>query len=178
MQLNPFLPVQPDQEALLREMMTDLHDTFKQRVKESRGNRLAGADEEEICSGRAFTGRQALKLGLVDCLGDLKSVMLEEFGDKARFLRCSPQPGTGPLSGLLGGSWELPGLVPCAHGGDSDSLAGSGDGRGGGSVLGAASVLAGSGGSSEAMYELTRAGIDAAVDAADEQVLWTRFKLQ
>ncbi len=33
-------------------------------------------------SGRAWTGRQALKLGLIDGIGDLKTVMRQQYGDK------------------------------------------------------------------------------------------------
>lgn len=33
-------------------------------------------------AGRAWTGRQALKLGLVDGIGDLRTVMREQYGPK------------------------------------------------------------------------------------------------
>lgn len=39
-------------------------------------------------AGRAWTGRQALKLGLIDGLGEMQDVMQREYGDKARFLLC------------------------------------------------------------------------------------------
>ena len=41
------------QEARLRDIMDDLHLSFKQRVRASRGERLTGRDEE-LFSGRAL----------------------------------------------------------------------------------------------------------------------------
>ncbi len=41
-----------------------------------------------LLAGRAWTGRQALKLGLIDGLGEMRGVMQREYGDKARFLLC------------------------------------------------------------------------------------------
>ena len=39
------------QEARLRELMADLHESFKERVRESRGGRLTGSDEELFSGG-------------------------------------------------------------------------------------------------------------------------------
>lgn len=99
-QVDPFSPVQPEQEARLRDVMADVHATFVAHVRARRGGRLAG-DPAELFSGRPWTGRQALALGLVDGLGDLRSVMLREFGERARFLLCSDPPTSG-LRDLLG----------------------------------------------------------------------------
>lgn len=41
-----------------------------------------------VHAGRAWTGRQALKLGLIDGLGEMRDVMQAEYGEKARFLLC------------------------------------------------------------------------------------------
>ena len=37
---------------------------------------------ESLFSGEYWTGRQALELGLVDAIGDLRSMLRERFGDK------------------------------------------------------------------------------------------------
>lgn len=49
------------QEARLRDLMEDLHDSFKQRVRESRGERLTG-DDAELFSG-------TLRCAGLDCAG-------------------------------------------------------------------------------------------------------------
>jgi serine protease SohB len=50
-------------------------------VKSRRGAKLNGP-ESDLFSGAYWTGRRALELGLVDAIGDLRSVLRERFGDK------------------------------------------------------------------------------------------------
>lgn len=173
-QLDPFLPVQPEAEARLRDIMDDLHDSFKDRVRGSRGDRLAEGKDSELFSGRAWTGRQAVKLGLIDGLGDMRSVMQQQFGDKARFLLCSeqPQPSVRDLFGL--GSL-LPGS---ACGGAYSSGSGGSDERAGGG--GAVQRLVGqlATGGEEAYYTAARSTMEAAMDEAEQRAMWGRFKVQ
>ncbi|PSC72510.1 multidrug transporter [Micractinium conductrix] len=175
-QLDPFLPVTPEAEARLRDLMEDLHESFRERVRGSRGERLAAGLDAELYSGRAWTGRQALKLGLVDGLGDMRSVMLDQFGAKARFLLCSeaPQPSVRDLFGL--GS-----LLP--SGSSARQLeAGGGGGDGGGVAQRLLGRLAGGAGgvggiSEEAYYAAARSTMEAAMDEAQQRALWDRFRL-
>ena len=48
-----------------------------------RGERLKAGDRK-LFSGEFWTGAKALELGLIDGIGDLRSVMRERFGDKVR----------------------------------------------------------------------------------------------
>ena len=57
------------QEALI----ADMFGWFKGLVSERRG--LEGAALEAVTDGRAFTGRQALELGLIDALGDQQTAI-------------------------------------------------------------------------------------------------------
>jgi len=50
-------------------------------VRSRRGERLKGTDDE-LFTGEFWTGARARELGLVDGLGDLRSVMRERFGKK------------------------------------------------------------------------------------------------
>ena len=77
-------PVQPEEEARMRELLTDLHDNFKATVRTARGAKLDTSNEEELWSGRAWTGRQAAKLGLVDGVGTLQETMRAKFGDQVK----------------------------------------------------------------------------------------------
>ena len=52
-------------------------------VRARRGARLTGP-EDELFSGAFWAGRKALALGLIDGLGDLRSVMRGRFGEKVR----------------------------------------------------------------------------------------------
>ena len=52
-------------------------------VRDRRGKRLKG-DEEELFSGAFWTGRTALELGLIDGIGDVRTIMRDRFGDDVR----------------------------------------------------------------------------------------------
>jgi protease-4 len=54
--------------------MLKIYDQFKQRVKQSRGDRIKG-DLESLAGGRVYTGQQALEIGLVDKIGGLADAM-------------------------------------------------------------------------------------------------------
>ena len=79
--LDPFLPENPDDVERLKKLQREIHDDFIARVKSRRAGKLAGA-EDDLFSGADWTGRRALELGLVDAIGDLRSVLRERFGDK------------------------------------------------------------------------------------------------
>jgi signal peptide peptidase SppA len=81
--LDPFLPEQPEEVAHLRRLQEEVHDAFRRQVEARRGDRLQG-DRDELFSGRYWSGRSALALGLIDGLGDVRSVMRQRFGDKVR----------------------------------------------------------------------------------------------
>lgn len=81
--LDPFRPEDPDDVIRLKAIQGEIHDGFKAMVARRRGDRLK-APEEELFSGEFWTGRRALDLGLIDGLGDVRSVMRARFGDKVR----------------------------------------------------------------------------------------------
>jgi signal peptide peptidase SppA len=82
--LDPFQPERPDEVAHLRELQRDVHDAFKELVRERRAGKLT-APEDELFTGAFWTGRRALTFGLVDGIGELTDVMKTRFGDKIRF---------------------------------------------------------------------------------------------
>jgi protease-4 len=77
--LDPFSPVDAEELAHVRSLLEDIHRQFIEVVKEGRGDRLAG-DDEEIFSGLIWTGQQSLQLGLVDALGSSSYVAREVLG--------------------------------------------------------------------------------------------------
>ncbi len=81
--LDPFRPEAPEDVARLRAIQDDIHAQFKDMVRARRTGRLKG-DEAELFSGAFWSGREALGLGLIDGLGDVRSVMRARFGDKVR----------------------------------------------------------------------------------------------
>ncbi len=79
--LDPFLPENPDDVDRLKKLQREIHDDFIALVKSRRAGKLAGP-QDELFSGAYWTGRRALELGLVDAIGDLRSVLRERFGDE------------------------------------------------------------------------------------------------
>src|SRR5947209_7969207 len=109
--LDPFLPENPQDVERLKGVQREIHQGFIALVKQSRGARLTGR-EEDLFSGEFWTGSTAQGLGLVDEIGDLRSSLRRRYGDNVITPLISPargwlgrvQPGvldmTAPASGL------------------------------------------------------------------------------
>ena len=69
--------------ARLEKLQADIHDHFKDHVHARRGNKLKGSDNE-LFNGDIWSGKQAQALGLIDGIGDLRSVMREKFGERVK----------------------------------------------------------------------------------------------
>ena len=80
--LDPFRPEKPEDVARLEALQQDVHAAFIEMVKERRGTRLA--DDPDLFTGAFWSGAGAVKLGLADRLGDLRSVLRQEFGPDVR----------------------------------------------------------------------------------------------
>jgi serine protease SohB len=78
--LDPFLPENAGDVERLKNLQKEIHESFIALVK-SRRDKLAGP-ENDLFSGEYWTGGRALQLGLVDAIGDLRTVLRERFGDK------------------------------------------------------------------------------------------------
>ena len=83
--LDPFLPEDPDDVVRLSALQQDIHETFKEQVRKRRQGKIDAADEA-LFSGEVLTGRMALARGLIDGIGDLRSVMRARFGDNVRLV--------------------------------------------------------------------------------------------
>jgi Periplasmic serine proteases (ClpP class) len=106
--LDPFLPEKPEDVARLEALQADIHDGFKAWVRERRAEKLT-APEETLFNGDIWTGRQALDLGLIDGLGELRSTMRARFGEKVRLRPVGMRRS--PLRFLLGPRAEAPDLL-------------------------------------------------------------------
>ncbi|MGW5050811.1 S49 family peptidase [Actinokineospora sp. NPDC004072] len=78
--LDPFQPEHPEDIAWLKDLQAQLHEQFAAWVRQRRGDRLAGSDDE-LFSGEVWTGRRAAELGLVDGIGTLRGVVGQRFPD-------------------------------------------------------------------------------------------------
>jgi len=88
--LDPFLPEKPEDVERLKAIQREIHEDFIALVKESRGARLTGP-ENDLFSGEYWTGRTALALGLADGLGDVRAVLRERFGERVEMPLIAPE---------------------------------------------------------------------------------------
>jgi serine protease SohB len=98
--LDPFLPEKPGDVARLKEAQSQLHKHFITWVKDRRGGKLEGSDDE-LFEGRFWTGTAALDMGLADDIGDVRSVMREKYGEDIRLMDLSPDKKRLPFIGSL-----------------------------------------------------------------------------
>ena len=78
--LDPFLPENREDVEHLKSIQREIHESFIALVKASRGGRITGP-ENTVFSGEYWAAKTALGYGLIDRLGDLRSVLRERFGD-------------------------------------------------------------------------------------------------
>ncbi|MFZ0219199.1 MAG: S49 family peptidase [Candidatus Aquirickettsiella sp.] len=78
--LDPFSPEKTDEKLIAERMLANVHQQFINAVKQGRGNRLR--DNPELFSGLAWTGKEALTLGLIDGFGGLNSLSQELIKNK------------------------------------------------------------------------------------------------
>jgi signal peptide peptidase SppA len=97
--LDPFLPENPDDVARVKALQREIHAIFIALVRQSRGDRLKGADDV-LFTGEYWAGETSVSLGLADAIGDLRTVLRTRYGDKVKMPVIAPS--TGLLSGLLG----------------------------------------------------------------------------
>lgn len=98
--LDPFQPEREEDVADLKVLQGEIHETFKSWVRERRGERLKG-EEDDLFSGAFWTGGRAIELGLADGMGQMREVLRARYGKKVRLVPMDRKRGL--FSGLLGG---------------------------------------------------------------------------
>jgi serine protease SohB len=91
-QLDPFKPENPDEVSRLKKIQEIVHEDFIALVKASRGPRIANADGR-LFTGEFWSGRQALELGLIDGIIDIRTKMRSLYGEDVRLKLIAPERG-------------------------------------------------------------------------------------
>jgi protease IV len=76
--LDPFLPQNQEDIQKIQQVISEVHGNFQQAVVAGRQGKLHG-ETSVLFSGDFWSGPTALKLGLVDGLGNLSDVLTTEF---------------------------------------------------------------------------------------------------
>lgn len=77
--LNPLKPESEGDVKKIKQTLEEIHDDFKTVVLKGRAGKLKQEDHNELFSGDAWTGKKALKFGLIDELGTLTDLLEKEF---------------------------------------------------------------------------------------------------
>jgi len=92
--LDAFRPERPEDVERLARLQAEIHDGFKDWVRQRRSGKLA-AEEALLFSGEFWTGRRGVELGLVDGLGELRATLQARYGARVHL------PVIGPRRRLL-----------------------------------------------------------------------------
>ena len=80
--LDPFVEEKEEDVQRIKKLQLELHGHFIKIVEKSRGKKLKDPEKNNIFTGEFWTGSAALKLGLVDGIGNADQVLKEKFGEK------------------------------------------------------------------------------------------------
>tara|TARA_B100000902_G_C27178104_1_gene847436 strand:- start:155 stop:967 length:813 start_codon:yes stop_codon:yes gene_type:complete len=80
--LDPFVSEKEEDVKRLKNIQLELHADFIKVVETSRGSKLKDPEKNNIFTGEFWTGKTALKLGLIDGIGNADQVLKEKFGEK------------------------------------------------------------------------------------------------
>ena len=86
--LDPFQSEKEEDVAHLQELQGEIHQHFIELVRARRGEKLA--DDPDLFSGLFWAGQTAKSLGLVDHLGEFRSVLRERYGHDVRLRLLMP----------------------------------------------------------------------------------------
>jgi signal peptide peptidase SppA len=98
--LDPFQPEDPRDVVRLKDLQREIHDVFVALVRSRRGAKLDESNGD-LFSGAFWVGEPAVRLGLADGIGDIRTIMRQRFGDKVQ-LRMVEPPRPPLLGRLLG----------------------------------------------------------------------------
>ena len=91
---DPFKPEKAEDIKKLKSILEEMHESFKALVRSRRAGKLK-AKESELFNGSYWTGVRAEKLGLVDGLGHITSILKAKFGDKVEINEIKESKGLG-----------------------------------------------------------------------------------
>jgi len=80
---DPFKPVAEKDKKIIQAIQKDIHESFIEHVRSSRGDKLSGS-KQKLFNGDFWTGKNAVKLGLVDQIAGMYEMIYERFGENTK----------------------------------------------------------------------------------------------
>ena len=91
--LDPFVDEKEEDIKRLKDIQLELHADFIKVVETSRGKKLKDPEKNNIFTGEFWTGASALKLGLIDGIGNADQILKEKFGEAVVIKKFEKQKG-------------------------------------------------------------------------------------
>ncbi|MGH1350806.1 MAG: S49 family peptidase [Methyloligellaceae bacterium] len=92
MSLDAFQPQKQEDVDRLLKIQADVHESFINMVKDRRGDKIKAPDDT-VYTGEFWSGTQALEMGLIDGISDLRTKMREVFGEHVKLKVISQSKG-------------------------------------------------------------------------------------
>jgi len=80
--LDPFKPENPNDVKMLKNIQNDIQQAFIDLVTSRRGKRLT--NDFDLFTGAFWSGTEAVKLGLIDGIGEMREILRERFGKNVK----------------------------------------------------------------------------------------------
>ena len=90
--LDPFIPEEIEDVERLKQLQSEIHNNFKNLVRQRRGQRLR-LDDSELFNGDFWLGENAIKIGLADGIGEIRAILRERYGKKVIIRQIGRRPG-------------------------------------------------------------------------------------
>jgi signal peptide peptidase SppA len=91
--LDPFKEEKNSDIAIVHNLQKNIHDNFKNMVRERREGKIDSDSEKHIFSGEFWTGETAKELGLIDEIGTLHQVLKDRYGKDIKINRINKAKG-------------------------------------------------------------------------------------
>ena len=79
--LDPFVEEKKEDIERLKKIQLELHADFIKVVEDSRSNKIKKDGNPELFTGEFWSGSKALKLGLIDGIGNAEEIIRNKFGE-------------------------------------------------------------------------------------------------
>lgn len=90
--LDPFQEEKPSDVKRLKTLQSEIHTQFKDWVNDRRADKLSASDKD-LFEGQFWVGTQGLELGIIDGIGDYRSVLKDKHGEDIKFKEFKAEKG-------------------------------------------------------------------------------------
>jgi protease-4 len=103
--LDPYSPANPEEAAFFKGVLGQVHEEFIERVKAGRGDRLKWTDNPQVFTGLIWAGAEAQKIGLIDKIGTIDTVLENEFSTNKVAIYEVQKPLVAKLADMVGATF-------------------------------------------------------------------------